>query len=271
MRPQVLAHRGASHDHAEHTLGAYLVALEEGADGLECDVRLTADGHLVCVHDRNTKRTTGYGGVVSTMDLAKLSELDFASWKHPWAELDDERPDLDPERDRVLTLRRLLEVVAAQDRRVEIAIETKHPTRYGGLVERKVVELLGEFGWTGADSPARVMSFSYTAIQRIERLAPELPVVQLIERSAMWPMLRRVVRGRWILGPGVELLREHPRLARRLAEGRHDLHVWTVNTAEDLQLCLDLGVKAVISDRPAYLRGLVDALPDDGIDRPEAG
>ena len=56
-RPQVVAHRGASHDNAEHTLGAYVAALDDGADGLECDVRLTADGHLVCVHDRDLRRT----------------------------------------------------------------------------------------------------------------------------------------------------------------------------------------------------------------------
>ena len=57
VTPQVVAHRGASHENAEHTLGAYIAALEAGADGLECDVRLTADGHLVCVHDRDLRRT----------------------------------------------------------------------------------------------------------------------------------------------------------------------------------------------------------------------
>ncbi|HEX7739426.1 MAG TPA: glycerophosphodiester phosphodiesterase family protein, partial [Marmoricola sp.] len=56
-RPQVVAHRGSSAAVAEHTLGAYLKALDEGADALECDVRLTADGHLVCVHDRTLRRT----------------------------------------------------------------------------------------------------------------------------------------------------------------------------------------------------------------------
>ena len=95
MRPQVVAHRGASDDNAEHTLGAYIAALDAGADGLECDVRLTADGHLVCVHDRSLRRTASTRGVVSTMELSELSELDFASWKNPWADLDDEAPDRD--------------------------------------------------------------------------------------------------------------------------------------------------------------------------------
>ena len=77
-RPQVVAHRGSSAIKAEHTLGAYVAALDEGADGLECDVRLTADGHLVCVHDRDLRRTATTEGVVSTMSLAQLEDLDFA-------------------------------------------------------------------------------------------------------------------------------------------------------------------------------------------------
>jgi glycerophosphoryl diester phosphodiesterase len=80
-RPQVVAHRGASHDNPEHTLAAYVDALDTGAEGLECDVRLTADGHLVCVHDRRVDRTANGRGVVSTMELADLAQLDFASWK----------------------------------------------------------------------------------------------------------------------------------------------------------------------------------------------
>ena len=146
MRPQVVAHRGASHENAEHTLRAYKRAIEVGAEALECDVRLTADGHLVCVHDRNLRRTAAAKGVISTMNLEELDELDFASWKNPWAELDDEAPDGDPDDHKVLTLRKLLETVADADRRVELAIETKHPTRYGGLVERRLVELLSDFG-----------------------------------------------------------------------------------------------------------------------------
>ncbi|MBD8868094.1 glycerophosphodiester phosphodiesterase [Nocardioides donggukensis] len=248
---QVVAHRGASHEQAEHTLGAYLAALEHGADGLECDVRLTADGHLVCVHDRTLRRTAANRGTVSTMELEELNELDFSIWKNPWAELDDEAPDVDPEHGKVLTLRKLLETAAGLDRRVEVAIETKHPTRYGGLVERRLIQLLREFGWDRAGSPVRVMSFSHTALQRARRLAPEVPVVQLVDKAHHWPMLRRMVEPDWIIGPGIGELREHPGLGRHLKGWR--VHVWTVNTAEDLQLCQSLGVEAVITDRPAYI------------------
>ena len=259
MGPQVVAHRGSSHDTAEHTLAAYERALAVGAGALECDVRLTADGHLVCVHDRDLRRTAAAKGVVSTMNLAELDELDFASWKNPWAELDDEAPVVDPASRRVLTLRRLLEVVADHDRPVQVAIETKHPTRYGGLVERRVVELLDDFGWTGADSPARVMSFSFNAVSRVRRLAPRLPVVMLVDRAHHWPVLRPVVADDWIIGPGIAELREHPGLGRHLVREGREIHVWTVNTEADLDLCISLGVTAVITDRPADVLAMLEA------------
>jgi glycerophosphoryl diester phosphodiesterase len=248
---QVVAHRGASETQAEHTLAAYLEALEVGADGLECDVRLTADGHLVCVHDRKLRRTAERRGSVSTMELKDLAELDFATWKNPWADLDDEAPEVDEELGRVLTLRKLMETVADFDRRVELAIETKHPTRYGGLVERRLAQLLGDFGWDGAESPVRVMSFSYTALQRMSRLAPGVPKVMLLDKAPLWPMLRKVVERDWVIGPGIDELTDHPGLRRHLSGWK--VNVWTVNTDEQLELCQGMGVEAIITDRPAYM------------------
>jgi glycerophosphoryl diester phosphodiesterase len=261
MRPQVVAHRGASYDNAEHTLGAYLEAIRDGADALECDVRMTADGHLVCVHDRDLRRTASTNGLVSHLDLADLDQLEFASWKNPWAVFDDEAADRDPDLDRVLTLRRLLETVADADRRIELAIETKHPTRFGGLVERRLSELLAEFGWTGEESPARVMSFSYVALQRMQKLAPGLPLVMLIDKARHWPVLKPVVEEGWILGPGIDALTRHPKFAAKMAQSGRDVHVWTVNTEEQLELCTSLGVRAVITDKPRSVIGWLERVP----------
>ena len=256
MRPQVVAHRGASFENAEHTRRAYLEAIREGAEALECDVRLTADGHLVCVHDRDLRRTASLRGLVSTMELADLDQLEFASWKNPWAVF-DEPPDLA----KVLTLRRLLETVAEADRRIELAIETKHPTRYGGLVERRLAELLAEFGWTGDDTPVRVMSFSYVALQRMQKLAPRLRLVMLIEKARHWPMLKPMVEEGWILGPGIDQLMKHPKFAAKMGRTGRELHVWTVNTEEELALCRSLGVSAVITDRPRAVLGWLNGVP----------
>ena len=249
-RPQVVAHRGSSLEKPEHTLGAYVDALDAGAEGLECDVRLTADGHLVCVHDRRVDRTANGRGVVSTKELADLDRLDFASWKQPWGELDDEAPELDEEAKRVLTLARLLDTVGDYDRKVDLAIETKHPTRYAGLVERRLVELLERYGWARSGSPVRVLSFSPLALSRVQRLAPELDLVLCFERSYSWPVATSVLAPGWIAGPGIELLRENPRLAHRLVSRGRRMHVWVVNDPEDLDLCMSLGVEAVITDDP---------------------
>jgi glycerophosphoryl diester phosphodiesterase len=190
------------------------------------------------------------------MNLAELDELDFASWKNPWSELDDEAPDRDPDAGKVLTLRKLLETVADYDRHVELAVETKHPTRYAGLVERRLVELLDDVGWAGKGSPVRVMSFSSIALTRVQRLAPDLEVVLLIE-GLSWRMTRRILRPGWVAGPGIRELRERPRLGPRLRRRGYRVHVWTVNTLADLELCVELGVEAVITDRPEHILGLL--------------
>jgi glycerophosphoryl diester phosphodiesterase len=258
-RPQVVAHRGSSEEVAEHTLGAYIRALDDGADALECDVRLTSDAHLVCVHDRRVDRTTNARGVVSAMTLAQMDELDAGSWKHPWADLDDEADAPDREHNRVLTLQRLCEVVRDYDRPVDLAIETKHPTRYAGLVERKLVETLAAFGWAGPGSPVRVMSFSPVALTRVQRLAPELELVLLAERSS-FKVMRRMLGPGWILGPSIEMLQAKPKLRRFIREGGQRAHVFVVNTPSQLDLCLEVGVEAVITDRPRHILSALRAV-----------
>jgi len=246
--PAVVAHRGASRELPEHTLAAYTAAVRHGADALECDVRLTADGHLVCVHDRRIDRTSSGRGLVSTLELSQLEDLDWGSWKATDA------ADADPvERSRLLTLRRLLGFVAGLDRRVELAIETKHPTRYGGLVERALADLLAEFGWAGAGSPVRVMSFSVLALRRMSQLAPQLPLVFLIDRMPYPFRDGRLPKGVGAAGISVELLRSDPGYVRRAQAAGHAVHVWTVDEPDDVQRCLDAGVQAIITNHPAQV------------------
>jgi len=102
--PLVIAHRGSSSAVAEHTVGAYRLAIAEGADGLECDVRLSADGELVCLHDRTLDRTGGSNGIVSAMTLAELRAVDWGAWKHA------SDSDRDPETAALVTLRELVEL-----------------------------------------------------------------------------------------------------------------------------------------------------------------
>lgn len=250
--PQVVAHRGASHDVAEHTLGAYLRALDAGADALECDVRLTADGHLVCVHDRRAERTSNGRGPISALELAQLEGLDWSSWKEAQPTEEGELPDRD--RGRLLTLRRLLAAVADCGRWVEVAVETKHPTRHAGQVERELVDVLDHFGWARppreGPSRVRVMSFSTRALARVRSLAPTVPLVLLMAEPSVRYRGGDLPRGVRAAGVGLRVLRQDPWYVRRLQEHGHAVHVWTVDEPEDVQRCLDAGVEAIITNRP---------------------
>ncbi|MCQ4198095.1 glycerophosphodiester phosphodiesterase [Streptomyces parvulus] len=266
-RIQVVAHRGASEEAPEHTLAAYRKAIEDGADALECDVRLTADGHLVCVHDWRVNRTSNGRGAVSALELADLAELDFGARRtREFWRTRDEQPDWehrpeDREETSVLTLERLLQLVADAGRRVELAIETKHPTRWAGQVEERLLLLLKRFGLdapaSAAESPVRVMSFSARSLHRVRAASPTLPTVYLMQFVS--PRLRdgRLPTGVRIAGPSIRIVRNHPAYIERLKRAGHQVHVWTVNDTDDVDLCADLGVDAVITNRP---RAVLDHL-----------
>jgi glycerophosphoryl diester phosphodiesterase len=245
-RPLVIAHRGASSERPENTLAAYERAIEVGADGVECDVRLTRDGQLVCVHDRTIERTSDGRGPVSAKRLADLQRYDFGSW-------------FGGEPASVLTVESLLGLLHDADRPVRLLIETKHPTRYGGLVEKKLVELLRRFGWTDAppgrlkrhDHPVAVMSFAESALRRVHRLAPSLPTVLLRGANPGVRHIGLLAAPIAIAGPAFALLREDPGYVERAHTLGNQVYVWTVDELADVELVRDLGVDAVITNRPA--------------------
>ncbi|ODR16163.1 glycerophosphodiester phosphodiesterase [Mycolicibacterium porcinum] len=242
--PFVVAHRGASADKPEHTLAAYDLALREGADGVECDVRLTRDGHLVCVHDRRVDRTSTGTGLVSEMTLAELRRLDYGSW-HAGGRAGATG---------LLTLDDLVSLVLDWNRPVKLFIETKHPVRYGALVENKVLALLHRYGIAApasADlSRAVVMSFSAAAVWRIRRAAPMLPTVLLGETSRYLGGSAATTVGATAVGPSIATLREHPELVDRAAAQGRALYCWTVDHYEDVQFCRDIGVGWVATNHP---------------------
>jgi glycerophosphoryl diester phosphodiesterase len=316
---EVVAHRGSSADVPEHTLAAYVQAVADGADALECDVRLTADGHLVCVHDRRIDRTSDGTGVVSVMTLEDLHRVDFGRWRDAgdprpavrpllrptlrpglrqpqrlttqqtllpalqpaqWLSqrltlpptlrtgrragshapvvdrepVDDDPLVIDEDRSRVLTLERLLELVVDSEREIGLAIETKHPTRYGALVEESAVALLRRFGLarprSEQDSRVRVMSFSQLSMRRVRAMAPGLPTVFLMDRVPLRFRDGSLPFRSGIAGPSIEIVREHPRYVERVHRAGGQVHVWTVDEPADVALCRELGVDAIITNRP---------------------
>ena len=255
--PLVIAHRGASDEEPEHTLRAYRKAFQHGADGVECDVRLTADQHLVCVHDRRVERTSNGAGVVSALELARLEQLDWASWKKADRPGDTESPEFDPERGHLLTLRRLLDTLVETRQEVVTLIETKHPTRHGHDVEKALVQVLRAFDLADGDLPGRphvrLMSFSHRALQRAQRLAPKLPTVYLVDATMpKWTWDGILPRGIGAVGLDVRMLKK-PKAVRAYQRRGHQVYVWTVDKDEDIDRCVELGVDVIITNRPAHV------------------
>ena len=251
-RPFVVAHRGASADRPEHTLAAYDLALREGADGVECDVRLTRDGHLVCVHDRRVDRTSTGTGFVSDLTLPELRRFDWGVWHG------SRRGGAGTGDTGLLTLDDLVRLVLDWHRPVKIFIETKHPVRYGALVENRVLDLLHRYGLAAPPSAdlsrAVVMSFSAAAVWRIRRAAPLLPTVLLGDTSRYLGGSAATTVGATAVGPSITTLREHPELVDRAAAQGRAMYCWTVDHYEDVEFCRDVGVGWVATNHPGRTR-----------------
>ena len=215
---QVIAHRGSSDDAPEHTLSAYKRAIDDGADALECDVRLTTDGHLVCVHDRRIDRTSNGRGVAVDAGARGALRAGLGLLAGHLGGLRGPGGAGPGPVAEILTLRRLLEAVAEPDRRVEVAIETKHPTRYAGLVERRLVD-------------AAATSSAGPRLGRLAGAGDELLAAVPAADAACWRPAcgpscsssgcrcgsgTAACPGRGGAGPSIEIVRAHPRYVERV-------------------------------------------------------
>lgn len=262
-RPLVIAHRGASAELAEHTLAAYQEAIDAGADALECDVRLTADTVLVCVHDRRIDRVSSGRGVVANYTLEELQRHDFSGPKNGWNDDVRWQPPKYREVSRtLLTFEDLLDLVASAPRPVGLSVETKHPSRFGGLVEDLLVEALDRRGLVRrppkGPGAIRIMSFAEVALRRARRLAPKVHRVLLMDRVPVRFRSGWLPYGARYAGPSIDIIREHPRYVAKVHESGGKVHVWTVDEPADVELCLELGVDGIITNRPRAVRAQVD-------------
>jgi len=174
----VIAHRGASAYRPEHTFPAYDLAIEQDADFLECDLQLTADEVLVCVHDTTVDRTSNGSGPVSSFTLAELRELDWGSWfSEEWAGA------------AIVPFEEQLDCYLGHNPNTRFHIETKGPATYGGRMEELLVELLNrkDLVSTGSQdvqtSTVLIQSFDPDSLRLLKELAPSLPTVLL------WPSI----------------------------------------------------------------------------------
>ncbi len=279
--PLIYAHRGSSARFAEHTRAAYLQAIADGADGVECDLQLSADGELVLLHDETVDRTSNGSGPMVTRTLAQLQELDFCSWKGATVP-----PRYGSIREQLLTLEALLDVLSGAGRRIGLAIEFKYAvpqaardrtTAGDRSLEERTLQVLRARGWQPEDSTAgnilvSFMSFNPGSLLHLAASVPRRSLCALIEDvsgedvsagdAASALLLSTMAAGERLVddgvtglaGPGMAYVRAHPERIRRWADAGTRLRIWTVNDAQDARFCLWLGAEELTTDAPAELR-----------------
>ncbi len=205
-------------------MAAYKAAIDDGADGFECDVRITKDNQLVLWHDADMQRVAGSG--------ARIADSTFLEIKHNYPE--------------VITLEDLL--ILARDNKKELAIETKHPVPTGSAVEKRVVDLLAQ---EKPFADTYIMSFSWLALEKVRMFSPQQSTVALLHDRFNFAMRRFTSAGS--IGPGISTLRNNPHLLK----DPRNLFVWTVDDAEDMRFCANNGVDVLITNNPSNARSVL--------------
>jgi glycerophosphoryl diester phosphodiesterase len=217
------AHRGASADFPEHTMAAYHGAIEQGALGFECDIRVTKDEVLVLWHDANMKKEANNPAIIANSTYAEIKQI------YPAA----------------MTLNELLDL--AIENKKSLALETKHPVPTGNRVEELVVAELHKrkdaIKKSGID--IAMMSFSWFAIEKVMLLGDITNKITRRFTSAQ------------VIGPSVEMIKKSPDLVNEIKNSGKELYVWTVDSTEDLQYCASVGVDIVMTNRPAHARSVL--------------
>jgi glycerophosphoryl diester phosphodiesterase len=234
-----IAHQGASAYAPGNTLAAFRLALEMGADGFELDIMLSADGHLVVIHDDTVDRTTHGSGPVRQKTLAELKALDAGT-----------RFEARFAGERIPTLQEVFDLVAGN--RAFVNVELKADSLKSDGLEEKLAALIRRY-----DLGERLLisSFNPFALWRMRRLAPDLPLALLYAEN-----MPVHLRNRWLaflsrpdaLNPSLRMAtQEHVRWAK--SKG-YRLYVWTVDEEPEMRRLIALGVDGIITNKPDLLR-----------------
>ena len=226
----IYAHRGASHQYPELTKAAYLAAIAEGADGFECDLRLSRDEVPVLWHNASMLEQAGNTGLIAEMTFVEISRA------YPT----------------VLTLDDFLDIAIEQKK--SVLLETKHPVISGNRIEEILVAKLRERDVL-KQIDVSVMSFSWTAIEKLHRIAPEIPTTFLLSHRSRFFQAR--FSSATAIAPSIDIIRREPSLIRRIKDLDKSTAVWTVDEAMDIELVRDLGVDILITNMPAQARSFL--------------
>lgn len=254
-RPLVIAHRGASFDAPEHTAHAYAEAEQQGADSIELDLQLTADGVLVTLHDETLDRVAGLPDHVAEVTYSDLVSVDIGAWfNRAYPERADERFV----GSRVQTLG---DVLSAHPPPFRLHLELKTPSRHGGRAEQALVDVLAdhdELEVDREDSRFLVECFEADSLRRVRTLAPELPTGLLWYEAR--PDLVRAELPAWVdvSCPESFVAMLHPEHVAAAQDRGLEVHVWTVDDPDEIGALVASGVDAIFTNRPAVAREVID-------------
>lgn len=243
-RPAIIAHRGASAHSPENTLAAFDLAIQQGADAIELDVKLSADKQLVVIHDPTVDRTTDGTGQVRNLSLAEIKELDAGS--HFSSHFRGEK---------IPTLKEVLEEFG---RRIFINIEITNYASPADDLPLRVVELVDK---TNLKEKVLFSSFNPLALIKTNKYLPETPNGLLVGKG-----LLGLFRFSWIkkLIPHQAL---HPEMSittteliRKVHQDGKRVHVFTINKKQDIKTMLSMGVDGIFTDDPLLARKMVNSL-----------
>jgi glycerophosphoryl diester phosphodiesterase len=266
-----IGHRGASAYAPEHTIAAYDLALEQGADYIEIDLQMTADGVLVALHDKTLNRTADAPegvperycrGLVSKKTLEQIKMCDAGSWFGPeYAGLEEP-----------LRIPTLEEIFLKYGTSVNYYIETKNPDAAPGM-EEELVRLLGEYGLIPdpAEPPnwqVLIQSFSAESLMKIHEMNEDLPLIQLYWAGTSKSIQRDLdAVSEYAVGIGPYKRDVDAALVEAAHEHCLAVHPYTVNTEEEMEELILLGVDGMFTNNPDLLEGV---LGDDALSGEEA-
>ena len=242
--PRVFAHRGGCALGPENTIAAFDRGAAAGADGLELDVRLSADGVVVVCHDETLDRTTDGSGPVSAKTAAELSRLDAgyhftdAAGQHPFRGRGVAVP----------TLREVLErypnalmIVEMKPDTAEMASAVVAEVRRAGAVDRVCAAGYG----------SRSLAAAREVLPEMASSASRMEVRLALYRSwAGWPVSQPSYGGYQVPEQAGTLRIVSPRFIRHAHRAGLGVQVWTVDHEHDMRRLLGWGVDALISNRP---------------------
>ncbi|WP_026499071.1 glycerophosphodiester phosphodiesterase [Butyrivibrio sp. WCD2001] len=233
---KIWAHRGASGYAPENTIPAFKMAVDMKADGVELDVQMTRDGHLVVIHDEKIDRTSNGTGFVRDYTLEELRQFDFSK-THP----ECGRADIP-----------LLEEVydLLKDTGMTINVEFKTGIIFYEGIEERVLELTERMGM---QDRVWYSSFNHYTIKRLNQMRNNLKTGILYVDGIYEPYNYAETVGAIALHPSVNNLK-YPEVVQKAHEKGQKVHVWTVNTEDQMKLCAELGVDAVIGNYPNKAR-----------------